>query len=544
MLSRRGFFEALMANVYTWSKTAAANAGADPDITWTEGQLPGSVNDSARQMMASVANWRDDQNGTLTTGGSANAQTVTTNAAYSALAQGLRLVLRAGFTNTGAATLNVTPNGGAAFGAKAVKILSMIGEVDPGAGQIRANAHYAFEYDTFANGGSGAWILLNPSVRALAANAPILYVDAAGSDSNSGLSSSSAFATLQKAADTAKQFDGCVGGVQIKVADGSYSAGALFTGSVVGNTTIQIVGNNGTPGNVVIDASAPIKVQDHCGLTISGVRLKSTAGGTCLEARQFSIIDFSSVEFDQAGQHISATDNSAMSCVGSYAITGNAAVHVGANNNSLVHLSTLTCTIGSARAFTIFASASGNSIIDGTPVYSGGGVAGTTGKRYQAIDSLITTTVIFPGNTAGSFDRTATNTNDNALAGYLGELVEANVANPGSGISSGTPFNLTSLSLTGGDWEVMGHIHYVPANGAAVSWWMASVSLVSATLDFTNSRFTRYGIPYTSQGVDSSALVGPTRISVNATTTVYLVGDMAFTSTCTAYGVLRARRVR
>jgi hypothetical protein len=46
--------------VENWSTTAIDNATADlPDINWREGQSPGSVNNSARSMMAAIAEYRD-----------------------------------------------------------------------------------------------------------------------------------------------------------------------------------------------------------------------------------------------------------------------------------------------------------------------------------------------------------------------------------------------------------------------------------------------------------------------------------------------------
>src|SRR6185312_11002381 len=62
---------------YNWSRTASNNATADSSVNWAEGQAPSSVNDSARAQMASAAKWRDDLNGSITTGGSSTAYTVT-----------------------------------------------------------------------------------------------------------------------------------------------------------------------------------------------------------------------------------------------------------------------------------------------------------------------------------------------------------------------------------------------------------------------------------------------------------------------------------
>src|SRR5215471_1231146 len=154
----------MAGNPYTWTTTASTNDAADTDINWAEGQTPSSVNNSARGMMAGIAGWLKDTNATLTTGGSANAQTVTSNVAYASLATGLKLLLKAGFTNTGACTLNLTPSGGSAFGSKSIKIISLSGETDPTAGQITTNGHYIFEYDAAANSAAGAWILINPSI--------------------------------------------------------------------------------------------------------------------------------------------------------------------------------------------------------------------------------------------------------------------------------------------------------------------------------------------------------------------------------------------
>ena len=41
-------------NLNSWSSTAANNATADGDIVWNEGQLPGTVNNAARTMMAAA----------------------------------------------------------------------------------------------------------------------------------------------------------------------------------------------------------------------------------------------------------------------------------------------------------------------------------------------------------------------------------------------------------------------------------------------------------------------------------------------------------
>jgi len=71
---------------WSWSKAPAGNATADPTINWAEGQSPSSVNDSARAMMARVAEWRDDVSGGITSGNTSTAYTLTSNQGFDTLA--------------------------------------------------------------------------------------------------------------------------------------------------------------------------------------------------------------------------------------------------------------------------------------------------------------------------------------------------------------------------------------------------------------------------------------------------------------------------
>lgn len=96
-------------SLFKWSQTAATNATADGSINWAEGQAPSSVNDSARGMMAAVAKYRDDTAGSITTGGTGSAYTLTTSQGFTTLAlmNGAKIAFVAHTSSITPVTLNV-----------------------------------------------------------------------------------------------------------------------------------------------------------------------------------------------------------------------------------------------------------------------------------------------------------------------------------------------------------------------------------------------------------------------------------------------------
>jgi len=141
-------------NIQDWSTTAATNATADTLINWAEGQPRASVNNSARSMMAAHAKNRNLLNGSITTGGTANAQTFTSGVTYTTVPTGLTVRLKVGVTNTGATTLNMD-----SIGAVAIK--------DQSGNDIGANALLLNRYVDLLYDGTN-WILLSASGAATA----------------------------------------------------------------------------------------------------------------------------------------------------------------------------------------------------------------------------------------------------------------------------------------------------------------------------------------------------------------------------------------
>jgi hypothetical protein len=134
-----------MAEIEDLNVTDASNTGRFP-----ENQAPSSVNDGARALAGLLARWRNDISGRVVTGGTANAQTLAAAGTYSAYADGMTFVFRAGATNTGATTLSVD-------GIGAIAVTKNNGAALVG-GEIQAGGIYAV---TLVAGSPNVWRLHN-----------------------------------------------------------------------------------------------------------------------------------------------------------------------------------------------------------------------------------------------------------------------------------------------------------------------------------------------------------------------------------------------
>jgi hypothetical protein len=142
-----------------------------------------------------------------------------------------------------------------------------------------------------------------------------------------------------------------------------------------------------------------------------------------------------------------------------------------------------------------------------------------------------------------------TTTNDSASAGQIGQIISSNIA-VGSAVSltTSTPANVSSISLTAGDWDVYAQTGFLPGATTSITAMISSISQTSATLDISTAGA---GQIYRCAAFVPNAVsmilgsTGPVRISLASTTTIYHVAQSTFTvSTQTAFGNIRARRVR
>jgi hypothetical protein len=168
---------------------------------------------------------------------------------------------------------------------------------------------------------------------------------------------------------------------------------------------------------------------------------------------------------------------------------------------------------------------------------SAGGVPGWVAYTGTGAPVLGTSPTITTPNIVG------VSNSSNAAAGSVGEYVTSNIpVGSATSLSSGAAKNITSISLTAGDWDVFGNVAINPS-AAVLTAVYAWTSTSSATLpDVSNFNY-ESGPTATNGGCGIQAPY--LRVSVNAPTTVYLSAQAAFaTGTCTGCGTISARRVR
>jgi hypothetical protein len=181
---------------------------------------------------------------------------------------------------------------------------------------------------------------------------------------------------------------------------------------------------------------------------------------------------------------------------------------------------------------------------------SGATVGFLNGNNTYSGTSTFTNTVTLPTNTVLHGNQLiGTTTNDNATAGNIGEYVSSTVLQASAiPFVSNTSTNITSISLTAGDWDVWGNVAYIAAASTNVTYYQGVITTTSAGGGLIPGAFYAVSLP---TGIVPGTFpiggltVGPTRFSLASTTTIFLTGSCNFSvSTLSAYGIIQARRVR
>jgi hypothetical protein len=130
-----------------------------------------------------------------------------------------------------------------------------------------------------------------------------------------------------------------------------------------------------------------------------------------------------------------------------------------------------------------------------------------------------------------------------AAAGEVGEVLSASA--PSVGIPNGASFNIASIPLTPGDWDVSA-IGLLNLSPLTIQTFEISISQTSATLDNTVGHLATFVSGAFVSYYGMSLAVPPFQIRVAVNTTIYLVGYVTYNggNGGTAAGFLRARRMR
>lgn len=136
-------------------------------------------------------------------------------------------------------------------------------------------------------------------------------------------------------------------------------------------------------------------------------------------------------------------------------------------------------------------------------------------------------------------------TGNSVSAGSVGQFMSSSIAVGGSvSLTTGTAANITSITLTAGDWDVWGTVCTNPAASTVQQIIIGSVSGTSGTLATApNGGAYTLLLLGTTAGLGVCAPVGMKTVNVSTSTTEYLVIQSNFTvSTNGGYGFIGARR--
>ena len=131
-------------------------------------------------------------------------------------------------------------------------------------------------------------------------------------------------------------------------------------------------------------------------------------------------------------------------------------------------------------------------------------------------------------------------------AGVDGEVISSTATSVS--LSTGTAKTITSISLTAGDWDIVGVCGFTPAAGTIPTSLVSTISLTNNTLTSSassiNEGYAQIQTTFATSGYEQ--LPAASCIArISSTTTLYLVGSATFTvSTLVGSGVIIARRRR
>lgn len=165
----------------------------------------------------------------------------------------------------------------------------------------------------------------------------------------------------------------------------------------------------------------------------------------------------------------------------------------------------------------------------------------TTDANWQFLYARSTSGLIIGSGIVGVVDAS------NAPTGDVGEAIRtfvpsaSSVSSPGSG----QYFDVGSIALTAGDWDVSGLVLFT-ANGGTVTVAAGGIWNNAGNVNTNQLPGDNYGsTPPPTSAYDTSVAIPSLRVSISSPDTYYLKAFMSFSvATPKAYGRISARRVR
>lgn len=251
----------------------------------------------------------------------------------------------------------------------------------------------------------------NPNVRtSLTANTDF-FVATTGSDANNGLSSGTAWLTLQHAANVlsaAYDLNGFT--ATVHVADGTYTAGVQQRAPFTGSGSVNFSGNTTTPANVLINASSiAFYALNGAVYGIAGFKpSNSSSGGVVVTENTGIIILNGNMNFGVCQNNFSqieAIDNGVINLNANYTVSAGGGSHMDASRCGVINSATITATFSGTPAFsneTVQCDSCGVANL-GNITFSGA----ATGTRYNVKSNGVIDTNggganFIPGSVAGA----------------------------------------------------------------------------------------------------------------------------------------------
>jgi hypothetical protein len=158
-------------------------------------------------------------------------------------------------------------------------------------------------------------------------------------------------------------------------------------------------------------------------------------------------------------------------------------------------------------------------------------------KTTTLTPTTVNTNIVFDSTSSHGIQGTITN--DSAAAGNVGELQDSIISSAISATAN-TAANVTSISLTAGDWRVLGSVAYSGANASFV---------LNGAISANSASFTGTVVGYSkAQGwvgtVTAASVFCMREMQLTTTTTVYLVFEVPNSEANVITGAITARRMR